>query len=131
MEWTGRCQCGKRRYECSEPPSYVGYCHCDMCKKATGGPFALLVRFEPDTVRWLGPEPHIYRSSPIAERGFCPDCGTPLFLCYDDDQRLRLTIGSLDHPEQAKPSSHYGVESRLPWIDCSQGLPEEETQESF
>jgi hypothetical protein len=131
MELTGGCQCGKRRYRANEPPTSIGYCHCNMCKKATGGPFALLVRFEPDSVEWLGTEPHTYRSSPIAERGFCPDCGTPLFLRYDDDARLRMTIGSLDHPEGFAPTHHYGVESRLPFIDCSAGLPEEETQESF
>lgn len=131
MELTGGCQCGKRRYRASRPPTTVGYCHCNMCKKATGGPFALLVRFDEDSVEWLSAKPQAYRSSPIAERGFCPDCGTPLFLRYDSDPRLRMTIGSLDRPESVTPSYHYGIESRLPFIDCSADLPGRETQERF
>lgn len=73
----------------------------------------------------------IYRSSPIAQRGFCPDCGSPLFLKYDDDDRFRVTGGTLDHPETIAPAYHYGIESRLPWMDCDNGLPEEKTRESF
>ncbi len=82
-------------------------------------------------MRWTKEQPSVYRSSPIAVRGFCPDCGTPLFLKYDDDHRIRLTVGSLDDPGRAEPTSHYGIESRLGWVRSKPGLPEEETQERF
>nr|WP_308737972.1 GFA family protein [Rhizobium sp. TH2] len=64
-------------------------------------------------------------------RGFCPECGSPLFLQYDDDDLIRLTAGSLDHPERRTPAGHYGSESRLAWADVGPGLPEEETREKF
>lgn len=130
-EWSGGCLCGKRRYRFGSAPSRAGYCHCTMCRRATGGPFAFLVRVEESDVEWRGERPAIYYSSPIASRGFCPDCGTPLFLSYRHDNLLRLTGGSLDHPERVTPSYHYGVESRLPYVDCGQGLPQEETKESW
>ncbi|WP_318911581.1 GFA family protein (plasmid) [Sinorhizobium medicae] len=127
---TGGCLCGKRRYAFKGPPSHVGYCHCSMCRRATGGPFTVLVRTEGSSVHWNTP-PALYRSSPIAVRGFCPDCGSPLFLQYDDDPRLRFTAGTLDRPEGLAPTDHYGVESRLPWDDSGPGLPAEETKERF
>jgi len=65
------------------------------------------------------------------ERGFCSQCGSPLFLRYDEDNRIRLTGGSLDHRETVSPQYHDGAESRLPWVDCGRGLPEQETEESF
>lgn len=102
-----------------------------MCRRATGGPFAFLVRIEEGDLEWRGEPPAVYRSSPIAQRGFCPDCGSPLFLKYDDDGRFRVTGGTLDHPETIAPAYHYGIESRLPWMDCDNGLPEEKTRESF
>jgi hypothetical protein len=102
-----------------------------MCKKATGGPFAVLVRVSETNLQWQDGRPSVYRSSPIATRGFCPDCGSPLFLNYDDDAFIRLTVGSLDHPELVRPEWHYGVESRVPWVDCWHGLPTQETQERF
>nr|CAD6409150.1 GFA family protein [Rhizobium sp. Q54] len=60
-----------------------------------------------------------------------PGLRQPPVSRYDDDGRIRLTGGSLDHPELIRPQYHYGVESRLPWMDCGQGLREEETRERF
>lgn len=131
MQWTGGCLCGKRRYQFEALPDAVGFCHCNMCKKATGGPFAVLVRVGEADLQWRDAMPSTYRSSPIAVRGFCPDCGSPLFLSYDGDAFIRLTVGSLDHPELVRPEGQYGMESRLPWVDCWHDLPGEETQERF
>ncbi|NKL79135.1 GFA family protein [Rhizobium leguminosarum] len=129
--WTGGCLCGSCRYEFAGDPPHSGYCHCDMCKKATGGPFAVLVQARIDDLAWTVGTPTSYRSSPIATRGFCGKCGTPLYLQYDGDELIRVTVGSLDHPEKIDPAGHYGAESRLDWADCGRGLPEEETQERF
>mgnify|MGYP000285292272 CR=1 FL=1 len=129
--WTGGCLCGARRYEFDGAPPHSGYCHCNMCKRATGGAFAVLVQARRAKLKWTGPPPAVYRSSPIATRGFCPECGSPLFLQYDDDELVRLTVGSLDNPESIHPAGHYGVESRLSWADIGSGLPEEETKEKF
>ena len=129
--WTGGCLCGARRYAFEGDPPHSGYCHCDMCKRATGGAFAVLVQARRAQLQWTGKPPAVFRSSPIATRGFCPECGTPLFLQYDDDDLIRVTAGSLDHPERIEPAGHYGVESRLGWADIGASLPEEVTKEQF
>ncbi|MBB3290868.1 MULTISPECIES: GFA family protein [unclassified Rhizobium] len=129
--WSGGCLCGSCRYEFSGDPLHAGYCHCNMCKRATGGAFAILVQAPLAAFEWTKGKARIFRSSPIAIRGFCPDCGTPLFLQYDDDELIRVTIGSLDHPERVVPETHYGVESRLDWADIGSDLPQEETRERF
>jgi hypothetical protein len=36
---TGGCQCGAVRYALGEQPEST-VCHCRMCQKAVGGPFA-------------------------------------------------------------------------------------------
>lgn len=128
--WSGGCLCGHCRYVVSEIPSHVGYCHCSMCRRATGGPFAVLIRVRAESLGWSNP-PASYRSSPIATRGFCPNCGTPLYLQYDDDDRIRVTVGSVDQPDVFAPQSHYGIEGRLSWIDCNSRLPEEETTQRW
>ena len=46
--WTGGCLCGSRRYEFRGDPPHSGYCHCNMCKRATGGAFAVLVQARRD-----------------------------------------------------------------------------------
>jgi len=82
-------------------------------------------------LRWTKRSPSSYRSSPIATHGVCPNCETPLYLQHDGDELIRVTVGSLDHPEQIQPAGHHGIESRLDWADCGSGLPEEEMQERF
>jgi hypothetical protein len=37
---TGGCQCGAIRFALSAPPKKVSVCHCRMCQKASGAPFA-------------------------------------------------------------------------------------------
>lgn len=117
--WIGGCLCRTCRYEFRGHPTHTGYCHCDMCKKATGGPFAVLVQASLEEFRWTKGRPRSYRSSPIATRGFCDLCGTPLYLQYDDDELIRVTAGSLDYPGQVRPTQHYGVESRLGWLTAA------------
>ncbi|WP_246664071.1 GFA family protein [Phyllobacterium sp. SYP-B3895] len=58
-----------------------------MCRRATGGPFAVLSWVDATAVVWEGTkQPKARRSSPIATRSFCGDCGTPIALQYDDDR---------------------------------------------
>ncbi|KAA1183964.1 GFA family protein [Rhizobium tropici] len=102
-----------------------------MCKRATGGAFAILVQPPLAAFKWTKGKARSFSSSPIAIRAFCPDCGTPLFLQYDDDELIRVTVGSLDHPNQVVPRTHYGVESRLDWAEIGSDLPPEETRERF
>jgi hypothetical protein len=135
----GGCLCRAVRYEISvgsgtgiDPAALAGtYCHCSMCRKATGGGYATLFSVPRDAVRWTQEPPAIYRSSPLATRGFCRQCGSPLFYDGDAEKQLSLTVGSLDDAAAVKPDHHYGIESRLPWADCGRDLPGRETEERF
>ncbi len=49
---TGGCMCGAIRYEATEPPQEVGYCHCRMCQKATGNLFYPYATFRSDAFRF-------------------------------------------------------------------------------
>lgn len=130
MRWTGGCLCGGLRFEAAGPLR-VHYCHCSMCRKATGSAFAVLAWLGQERLRWLGDAPTRFRSSPIAERGFCPACGSSLTLRYDGRDDIALHAGTLDHAEAAVPRYHYGIEGRLPWVDCGTALPTKPTAESW
>jgi hypothetical protein len=62
------------------------------------------------------------RSSPIAERAFCAECGTPLFLQYDDSSDVGLMIGIIDQAAVLTPTYHYDVEGRLPWAEVGHNV---------
>jgi hypothetical protein len=126
---TGGCQCGAVRYEINGPLSGPHICHCRMCQKAFGNFFAALVGVQKRDFRWSKGEPGIFRSSLLAERGFCRDCGTPLSFAYIDTPHMNVSIGSLDHPERVSPADQFGIESRHPAFAHLHELPGTSTED--
>jgi hypothetical protein len=126
---TGGCQCGRVRYVLSAAPHDVSVCHCRMCQKAVGGPFVALALVHANEITWTRGKPGVFRSSTIATRLFCADCGTPLAYVGDEKGDIELTTGSFDQPERVVPTRATGTESRMPWIDRLASLPGQTTQE--
>ncbi len=125
----GGCQCGRIRYTARIADDDAYFCHCRMCQRATGNVAIAFCNVAKADVVWAV-APDIYRSSPIAERGFCSACGTPLTFAFPDSDIMDLTIGSFDDPSRFVPSHHSGVESRLDhWRDTA-GLPGYRTDEN-
>jgi hypothetical protein len=126
---TGGCLCGAVCYESSEPPIKGIICHCRMCQKSTGSAFMVAVGFPRTTLQFTKGEPKLYRSSPIKDKGFCSNCGSLLFDQYlartggSNPDIIFVQLGTLDHPETVSITSHYGVESQLPWVHFDDGLP--------
>ncbi|PXA96999.1 aldehyde-activating protein [Nostoc sp. 3335mG] len=120
---SGGCQCGRVRYTVTVRDDDAYLCHCRMCQRATGGVSIAFKNVAKADVAWDGP-PDRYASSPIARRGFCRHCGTPLTFEFPDSDHIDLTIGSFDEPARFRPVKHFGVESWHPqWLD-TRGLPE-------
>jgi hypothetical protein len=126
----GRCLCGAIRYEASRPPIEVHYCHCRLCQRAFGNALAIFGTFPSDEFRFVQGRPKFYRSSPIARRGFCAKCGTPLLMeSVPSNGRIGISIGSLDHPDRVQPTIHWGSESELKWLKIADRLPHKHTME--
>src|SRR5512145_235971 len=111
METTlrGGCLCGAVRYECTGDTQSASYCHCDDCKKATGGPYTVGVLVEAAKLHILSGQVKGYTT--IADSGrkitrqFCPNCGSPLFTRAENCSDLVfLKAGCLDEPGLIKPS---------------------------
>lgn len=128
-EMTGGCQCGRVRYTVRVDTDDAYLCHCRMCQRATGGVAAAFKNVARADLVWRR-EPERYDSSPIAQRGFCEHCGTPLTYEAHDSDHLDLTIGSFDDPSRFRPVEHVGVESRHEaWLD-TRGLPTQRTEDN-
>ena len=128
-EMTGGCQCGRVRFRVMIEDEDAYLCHCRMCQRATGGVSIAFKNFAKAAVTWDSP-PDRYRSSPIAQRGFCRECGTPLTYEADDHPYMDLTIGSFDAPDRFVPTEHSGCESWHPaWLDTSH-LPASRTDQN-
>ncbi|MEE9479385.1 MAG: GFA family protein [Kiloniellales bacterium] len=124
MEWTGGCLCGAVRYRATADPVRAVICHCGTCRKVSGAAFLSFVHFPKGAFTWTSGVPTRYRSSAYAERGFCPQCGSTLTMHEDVlDDRVQVSLGSLDRPEAVRPNDHVWSESQLPWLVISDDLP--------
>lgn len=125
----GGCQCGEVRYAVAIKDNDGYLCHCRMCQRASGGLAFAFKNVPKDTVNWTTHAPDYFESSPIARRGFCSKCGTPLTFDFPDGESIDLTIGSFDNPTRFKPTHHFGAEHiHEAWLDTSD-LPRKRTDE--
>ena len=120
---TGGCACGAVRYAATVDPAAGYWCHCRMCQRAVGNVAAAFINAAKADVAWTTGAPAEWQSSPIARRGRCAACGTPLTFHYPDSDRIDLTVGSLDDPAAISLASHFGVESRVPGWIAADALP--------
>ncbi len=124
--FTGGCQCGAIRYQIDAPPSDAYYCHCRICQRAGGAPVNATARFPADAFRLVQGAPKFYAALEHGERGFCADCGSPLYyrpFAAGWRGSVFVRIPSLDEPARVRPRWHCGVESRIPWFSIDDDLP--------
>jgi hypothetical protein len=120
---TGGCQCGAIRFACDLPPENVHVCHCRMCQKAVGGPFAVICPILKSHFRVTRGAFSWFESSAMARRGFCSNCGTPMIFEYPDYPDIGVLAGAFDRAGDVPPVVQYGIESRVPWYEKLSSLP--------
>jgi len=100
-----------------------------MCQRWTGSVVATSATIPKAGLRITKGEPKYFRSSGFVERGFCQECGSPLFFRPIKDDWVAVQTGTLDDPGLAPPVGHYGVESQISWLKIEDGLPCERTED--
>ena len=122
----GSCLCAGIRYQINGPLTGALNCHCSMCRKAHGAAFRSRARVEARDFEFLHGEElmRFYESSPGTHRGFCGNCGSPIFSKFDDDKSCYgLPLGGLDFDPGIKPELHVYVSDKAPWHDIADPLP--------
>jgi len=123
-ETRGRCLCGAVTYTVTGPLRPIVYCHCTMCRRATGHMVAAtacaisrLTIGCLEHLRW-------YRSSRDVQRGFCDVCGSNLFWKPADSSRICIMAGTLDMPTGLKAVAHIYVGDKGDYYDVDDPLPQ-------
>lgn len=113
-EYSGGCQCGAVRWHAAELRDNPHFCHCRMCQKAAGNVFIDLVGIRHEHLTWTRGKPSEFNSSDVAARGFCSNCGTPLYYRSLGGPHVSMTIGSFDTPHLIPILYEMGLEGRHP-----------------
>ena len=121
---SGGCECGAVRYETGGPLRKVVYCHCGQCRRTSGHYVAATAcatenfHVEKDGgLRW-------FRSSDIAERGFCGECGSSLFWKPDHGKYVAIMAGTLDVPTGLTAREHIHMDDASDYYTVADGLPQ-------
>ncbi|MFO0697219.1 MAG: GFA family protein [Polyangiales bacterium] len=128
----GGCLCGAVRYEVRGELGPIVCCHCSQCRKAQGTAFATNAPIRADDFVLLSGADVLrtYSSSPGKHRCFCGVCGSPIHSRRDDrPEVLRLRIGTLDTPIDARPTAHIYTGSKAEWYEIRDSLPQHRERE--
>jgi hypothetical protein len=120
----GACLCGAIRYAIDEPFSWMGHCHCSMCRKHHGSLFATFVGAPVGRFRWLTREAEIasYASSAQGRREFCTVCGSVAPVVLPQFDLAIAPAGNLSGDLGQKPDHHIFVGSKAPWYAITDQL---------
>jgi hypothetical protein len=120
----GGCLCGKIRYRVSpEPGDVADYCHCTQCRRASGAPLTAWLQLPPWRFHLTAGRPKSFSSSAHSTRFFCPDCGSQLYMTDQAGRSVGITLGTLDAPEDVRPTVHGWTKHLLSWLNIVDNLP--------
>src|SRR5688572_11573695 len=105
----GSCLCGAVSFEVEGELTPPDACHCSQCRKASGHYWAstdvprdaVAISGE-DRVGW-------YQSSENIRRGFCKDCGSPLFWDAAGRANIAISMGAFEAPTGIHLEKHIFV----------------------
>lgn len=115
--WEGGCLCGAVRFRANGAPRWIGWCHCQSCRRHSGAPASVFVAFARTDVEATRGSIAKFQSSAGTRRGFCAACGSTL-TCEGDARadELHIHVGAFDEAATLAPSFHIYPEERLPWL---------------
>jgi len=105
-------------FEVAEPPTTLRWCHCESCKKLSGGVGTVNGRVPSKTIRILEGEELLQTFQPAegSAKTFCRTCGSNLFGGgWPGSETASVRATALEDPFDARPSAHIYVRSVAAW----------------
>ena len=123
----GTCLCGGVRFEIAEPFGRVSACHCEFCKRISGGYGTVSGRVATAAIRVLEGEELLRSYTPEggSAKTFCSVCGSNLFGGgWPESESSSVRLATLGLAYDRKPEAHTFVRSVAAWeILPDDGLP--------
>jgi hypothetical protein len=117
---TARCCCGALQIRVAGEPVFNAICHCENCKRRTGGAFGWSCYYPEDEVEVpdVGYDVYAFESAsgPQARR-FCPRCGSTVFwTCAVFPGVVGVAGGCLTPSPTGTPNLSASDTGRCAWV---------------
>ena len=123
----GTCLCGAVRFEVTEPFTRTSACHCEFCKRISGGYGTVSGRVRSDAIRIVEGQELLRSYTPEggSAKTFCSTCGANLFGGgWPESEMASVRLSTLGLNFDRKPEAHTYVRSVAAWeILPDDGLP--------
>ncbi len=123
----GTCLCGAVRFEVTEPFTRTSACHCEFCKRISGGYGTVSGRVRSDAIRIVEGQELLRSYTPEggSAKTFCSTCGANLFGGgWPESEMASVRLSTLGLDFDRKPEAHTYVRSVAAWeILPDDGLP--------
>jgi hypothetical protein len=124
---TGGCLCGGVRFEVDPPFVRANHCHCSRCRRHSGTAVCTQARVWREQFRLLAGAHlvRVYGEGEGAVKAFCKNCGSSLFGGnWPDGRQVSIRMGSFDGDPGIAPQFHSHVDSKAPWDEIADDLPQ-------
>lgn len=113
----GACACGAVKFTVSAVAFGIVNCHCEDCLRLHGN-YNAMVAVPKAALAFTTDAPvSRYRTSPEAERGFCPTCGSQLFKLPGEGPVTLVSAGALQGPLRLRTRKNVWTEDAPDWYD--------------
>lgn len=131
MKIHGSCLCGEVRFEIDQVVGPFEICHCNRCRKRSGGQGMSTVGVMSVDYRMTSGKalvathaaPVLY-AQPAYHSLFCSNCGSPVPEPDPTEDKLEIPAGLLDNDPGIKPDKHIFVELLPAWDAITDELPQ-------
>lgn len=127
MAHEGGCLCGAVRIMIDAEPMAARQCWCRLCQYLGAGSGTVNVVFPTDAVTITGDvrwHASIADSGNAMRRGFCPQCGTPIFsMAESRPYQTIIRAGALDDPGLIGPQAVIWTDAAPTWAHHDPDLP--------
>ncbi len=114
--------CGQVRYEINGDCREIIACHCTECRKMSGH-YTAATATRPENLRLLNDAGLAwYRSSTVAQRGFCKNCGSTLFWKPDSGDRISIYAGTIDGDTGLAVTAHIFMDEKGDYYEIEEGV---------
>ena len=121
---SGHCYCGAIKFKASGEPIWVGHCHCESCRRASGSVMTSFATYLLDKVVFSGAMPTRFPTDDGVVRSFCGQCGSPVaYESTEKENQIDLHLGLFDDLEQIKPRNHTFYAEKVSWLQADDYLP--------
>ena len=100
----GHCYCGAISFKIEGKSEWIGHCHCESCRRASGSVMTTFAGYKKSQVTFTGETPASITTGDGVTRSFCARCGSPIaYENSDTPDDIHLQLGLFDDLDDEPP----------------------------